>query len=160
MKFCILTQYYPPEMGAPQARLSDLARRLREQGHEVTVLTAMPNYPSGRVQQGYRALFRREVRDGVRVLRAGVLPTKSVGLVPRLASYFSFVASSLVIGALPLPRLDFLLTESPPLFLGIAGSLAHRRARPLSRPVPRGGSPGGRSWAAGVGRSLVSVERL
>jgi colanic acid biosynthesis glycosyl transferase WcaI len=126
LRFGILTQYYPPEMGAPQARLSDLARRLREQGHEVTVLTAMPNYPSGRVQRGYRALFRREVRDGVCVLRAGILPTKSVRLVPRLASYFSFVASSFVIGGLALPRLDFLLTESPPLFLGIAGFLLAR----------------------------------
>ena len=127
--FGILTQYYPPEMGAPQARLSDLARRLCEHGHEVTVLTAMPNYPSGRIFPGYRALFRREVRDGVHVLRAGILPTKSIGLVARLVSYFSFVVSSLVVGALALPRLDFLLTESPPLFLGISGFLLARWKR-------------------------------
>jgi colanic acid biosynthesis glycosyl transferase WcaI len=129
MRFGILTQYYPPEMGAPQARLSDLARRLREHGHEVTVLTAMPNYPSGRVQKGYRTLFCREELDGVQVLRAGILPTKSVALVPRLTSYFSFVASSLLIGALALPRVDFLLTESPPLFLGITGFLLARWKR-------------------------------
>jgi glycosyltransferase involved in cell wall biosynthesis len=129
MHFGILTQYYPPEMGAPQARLSDLARRLREKGHEVTVLTAMPNYPSGRVQRGYRVLFRREVRDGVCVLRAGILPTKSVGLVPRLASYFSFVFTSLVAGMVALPRVDFLMTESPPLFLGISGFLLARWKR-------------------------------
>jgi colanic acid biosynthesis glycosyl transferase WcaI len=129
MHFGILTQYYPPEMGAPQARLSDLARRLCEHGHEVTVLTAMPNYPSGRIQPGYRAFFRREVRDGVRVLRAAIFPTKRVGLVARLVSYFSFVASSFVVGALTLPRLDFLLTESPPLFLGISGFLLARWKR-------------------------------
>jgi glycosyltransferase involved in cell wall biosynthesis len=81
------------------------------------------------VQPGYRALFRREVRDGVRVLRAGILPAKNVRLIPRLISYFSFVASSLLIGALALPRLDFLLTESPPLFLGIAGFLLARWKR-------------------------------
>jgi glycosyltransferase involved in cell wall biosynthesis len=129
MHFGILTQYFPPEMGAPQARLSDLARRLRERGHKVTILTAMPNYPAGRVQRGYRALFRREVRDGVCILRAGILPTKRVGLVPRLASYFSFVATSLIVGMLALPRVDFLLTESPPLFLGISGFLLARWKR-------------------------------
>lgn len=127
--FGILTQYYPPEMGAPQARLSDLARRLREHGHDVTVLTAMPNYPSGRIAPGYPSFFHREVLDGVRVLRAGILPTKSVGLLKRLLSYFSFVLSSLVVGSLALPRLDFLLTESPPLFLGISGFLLARWKR-------------------------------
>ena len=129
MRFGILTQYYPPEMGAPQARLSDLARRLREHGHDVTVLTAMPNYPTGRVQAGYRVLFRREQRDGVRVLRAPIYPNQSLGLLPRLASYFSFVVSSLIFGAFTLPRLDFLLTESPPLFLGIAGFVLSRWKR-------------------------------
>lgn len=129
MRFGILTQYYPPEMGAPQARLSDLARRLREHGHEVFVLTGMPNYPSGKIRPGYRALFRREIREGVHVLRAPIFPSKSVGLTRRLASYFSFVASSLVVGALALPRLDFLLTESPPLFLGISGFLLARWKR-------------------------------
>ena len=47
MRLVIHTQYYPPEMGAPQARLSDLAKRFVEHGHQVYVLTAMPNYPQG-----------------------------------------------------------------------------------------------------------------
>ena len=40
-----ITQYYPPETGAPHNRLSDLARRLADRGHRVEVLTALPNYP-------------------------------------------------------------------------------------------------------------------
>ena len=49
VKIVILTQYYPPELGAPQGRLSDLARRLLADGHVPIVLTAMPNYPTGRI---------------------------------------------------------------------------------------------------------------
>jgi hypothetical protein len=45
MKFLILTQYFPPETGAPQNRLFELAVRLKDKGVDVEVLTAMPNYP-------------------------------------------------------------------------------------------------------------------
>jgi hypothetical protein len=54
MKLLILTQYFPPEVGATQARLSELATKLHQRGHDITVLTAMPNYPTGRVFDGYR----------------------------------------------------------------------------------------------------------
>jgi len=57
MKFIIHTQYYPPEIGAPQARRSELAESLVKYGHKVTVLTAMPNYPLGRIYTGYGGLF-------------------------------------------------------------------------------------------------------
>ena len=52
-KLCVLTQYFPPEMGAPQARLFESSTFLQEFGWEVEVLTALPNYPSGRIFQGY-----------------------------------------------------------------------------------------------------------
>ena len=126
MRFVIHTQYYPPEMGAPQARLSDLAKRLVEHGHQVHVLTAMPNYPQGRIHSGYGGFLRREEQDGIPVIRTFIYPTKSVGAVRRLANYLSFVFSSLLIGALLLPKADFILTESPPLFLGISGWILSR----------------------------------
>ncbi len=126
MRFAILSQYYPPEMGAPQARLSELAARFVNRGHEVTVLTAMPNYPRGRIAPGYRGLLRREERDGVRVIRTAIYPTQSVRTVRRMASYLSFVASSALLGAVVLPRVDYLLTESPPLFLGLSGFFLSR----------------------------------
>jgi glycosyltransferase involved in cell wall biosynthesis len=125
----ILTQYYPPEIGAPQARLSELARRFVERGHQVTVLTAMPNYPRGQIYSGYGGLFRRERNQGVEVIRTYVYPTKSVARVRRLANYFSFVLSSAVAGAAVLRGVDYLLTESPPLFLGMSGYLLSRFKR-------------------------------
>jgi glycosyltransferase involved in cell wall biosynthesis len=125
----ILTQYYPPELGAAPGRLSELATRLVELGHETIVLTALPNYPQGRIYPGYRGLFIREQQRGVAVLRTWIWPTKSVALIPRTACYLSFVASSLVFGALRLPRLDVLITESPPLPLGLSGFLLSRLKR-------------------------------
>ena len=129
MRFGILSQYYPPEIGAPQARLSALARRLAEQGHEVHVLTAMPNYPKGRIYPGYGGVLRSETLDGVNVLRTCVYPTKSAGMAKRLSNYLSFALSSAIAGAALLPRLDYLMTESPPLFLGLTGYFLARIKR-------------------------------
>lgn len=120
MKLTILTQYYPPEVGAPQNRLSHLASQFVSEGHDVTVLTAMPNYPAGKIQPGYGGLCRREWQGAVRVIRTFIYPSQSAALMPRLLSYFSFVFSSLVFGSFLLKPSDYLLVESPPLFLGMA----------------------------------------
>jgi glycosyltransferase involved in cell wall biosynthesis len=122
----ILTQYYPPEIGAPQGRLSELAEFLARAGHEVRVLTAMPNYPAGRIQPGYGGVYRRETRGGVAVIRTAIYPTKSPRLLPRLSNYLSFVLSSSIVGGFVLRGLDVLLVESPPLFLGAAGVFLSR----------------------------------
>jgi glycosyltransferase involved in cell wall biosynthesis len=120
------TQYYPPEIGAPQARLSALARGLTRLGHQVTVLTAMPSYPQGKVYPGHGGLVNKETQDGVRIVRTGIIATQKTSLLPRMTNYFSFVITSLVWGLFLLPRVDYLLTESPPLFLGMAGYLLSR----------------------------------
>jgi len=126
MRVGILTQYFPPEIGAPQTRLSDLALRFKEDGHDVFVYTAMPNYPKGKVYEGYGGIFRSEVSSGVQILRSFIYPTKDTGLIKRLFSYFSFVFSSLLIGFFKFSHVDYLLTESPPLFLGISGYLLYK----------------------------------
>jgi len=123
------TQYYPPEIGAPQSRLHELSVHLVRKGIQVTVLTAMPSYPQGKIYDGYRGWLRTETLDGVRVVRTAVLPTQSPRMVPRLLSYFSFVLSSLVMGIWKMERADYLLTESPPLFLGLAGFIISRVKR-------------------------------
>ena len=121
MRLAILTQYYPPEIGAPQRRLSNLATHFVRAGHEVDVLTAMPNYPQGRLHDGYGGVSSREVIDGARVLRTFIYPTQKTDYPRRLANYFSFVLSSATIGAARLERPDYLMVESPPLFLGLSG---------------------------------------
>lgn len=122
MKLIILTQYYPPETGGPQNRLSDLAKCIVRMGHQVTVLTAMPNYPTGMIYPGYRRkIYMRETIEGVLVHRSWIFAVKSRRALPRLANYFSFMLSSLICGAFCLGRADFLLTASPALLLGIPG---------------------------------------
>ena len=123
MRIAILSQYYPPEMGAPQARLSELAGLFTRQGHEVFILTAMPNYPLGKIFPGFGGLACREKQGGVTILRAAIYPTQSINTWRRLASYGSFIIMSLLVGAVLLPRVDFLITETPPLFLTVTGWL-------------------------------------
>jgi glycosyltransferase involved in cell wall biosynthesis len=86
----------------------------------------MPSYPTGRIFGGYGGLFRHEDLDGVTVLRSPIYPTQSPRMGRRLLNYFSFVVSSLVVGIFKLPRIDYLITESPPLFLGISGYILSR----------------------------------
>jgi glycosyltransferase involved in cell wall biosynthesis len=126
MRIAILTQYYPPEVGAAQTRLSELAKRFAERGHQVYVLAAMPSYPQGKVYPGYGGFFRREKQSGVTILRTYIYPIKSVKMIRRFANYLSFILSSLAIGAKILPKLDYLITQSPPLYLGISGFFLSR----------------------------------
>jgi len=124
MRILILTQYYPPETGAPQNRLSDLARRLKQFGHTVTVLTALPNYPRGKIFEAYRRrIVVEENLDGVAVIRSWIYATQSKSFVPRLLNYFSFVISSFGLGWWRIGPQEVIVVESPPLFLGISGFL-------------------------------------
>lgn len=131
MNITFLTQYYPPEVGAPQARLSELAGHLARRGHKVTVLTGMPNYPTGKIHPGFGGVLRKADENGIRVIRTWLYPTQDASLRRRLASYFSFVLSSGFFGMFLLPKTDYLLVESPPLFLGMSGwwLARSRRAR-------------------------------
>jgi len=126
MHLAILTQYYRPEIGAPQARLSNLASHFVRRGHSVTVLTAMPNYPIGKVYDGYAGLLRREKLEGIDIVRTFIYPTTKTDFVRRLTNYFSFVITSSLVGTILLKKVDFLLVESPPLFLGLTGILLSR----------------------------------
>jgi glycosyltransferase involved in cell wall biosynthesis len=127
MKVIFLTQYFPPETGAPQNRLHATAQALVARGAEVTVLTAMPNYPDMRIHAGYRGRWHvREEMDGMVVHRAWIYASPKRSILWRLLNYFSFVFSSLWVGLFRLKRSDILLVESPPLFLGISGMLLAR----------------------------------
>lgn len=118
MRLLILTQYYPPEIGAPQNRLHELAVRLKANNIEVEVLTAMPNYPKMELFEEYKnGSIKEEIIDGVQVFRAKIYVSKSKGILKRLLNYFSFVVTSYWRGR-KLGNYDYLLVESPPLFLG------------------------------------------
>jgi glycosyltransferase involved in cell wall biosynthesis len=125
MKILFLTQYYPPEIGAPQNRLHELALRLNQQPDiKVDVLTAMPNYPKMEIHEAYKGKrFIMEKIDDVQVYRSRIFVKKSKSIFFRLLNYFSFVWTSFWTGWKRLPKYDYILVESPPLFLGISGYL-------------------------------------
>ena len=121
MKILFLTQYFPPEIGAPQNRLYELAIRLQNKGADVTVLTAMPNYPRMILIESYRRKFYCfENLDSLKVHRSYIFVKKSRSLFVRLLNYFSFVISSIIIGTFKIEKQDYIFCESPPLFLGIS----------------------------------------
>lgn len=126
MRFLFLTQYFPPEIGAAQVRLASVIRELVRLGHQVEVVTAMPNYPTGHVFEGYRGrLWLEEDWEGVRVVRTWLYPAMGTG-PKRMLNYFSFVLSALG-GVLKVQKPDYIFVESPPLFLSLTGYLASRR---------------------------------
>jgi glycosyltransferase involved in cell wall biosynthesis len=128
-RLCILTQYFPPEMGAPQARLSELGERLVDAGWEVEVLTALPNYPTGKIFPNYDP--RLAVVEQIGRLRTVRVPlfTANSGFTRRLRCYFSFVVSAKRHGPRLCQRPDLLWVESPPLFIGYAARSLARRWR-------------------------------
>lgn len=124
MKILYVSQYYPPEMGAPGARASELARHWAAAGHEVTVLTGFPNHPTGVVPQEYRTKLRRlvarERSEGVNLIRTWLLPLPNRKAHERILNYSSFCISAAVTG-LFLPRPDVVIASSPQLLVGVSG---------------------------------------
>lgn len=125
VRILILTQYFPPEIGGPQTRLAAMAAELQRLGHDVEVVTGLPNYPRGKIFPGYRnAFYRREVRDGVTVHRVWLYPAMGGG-VKRMLNYTSFAATS-IYGLMRAEKPEFIFVESPPLFLAISAHVAGR----------------------------------
>jgi len=125
MRILILTQYFPPEVGAPQIRLSAFARELKRLGHEVEVVTGLPNHPTGRIFPEYRGKFYvREEWEGITVHRVWLYPSTGAGL-KRMLNYLSFTLTSLW-GLLKAQRPDYIFVESPPLFLSLPAWVSSR----------------------------------
>ena len=130
MKLLILTQYFPPEVGAPQNRLFELAIRLKKMGVNVTVLTAMPNYPQMKIYDGYEGKnYMYEEIEGIPVHRASIYLPKNKSIIQRLLNYFSFVYSSAQVGKNRIGDVDVILCESPPLFLGYSALYLKRKKK-------------------------------
>jgi colanic acid biosynthesis glycosyl transferase WcaI len=122
-RWLILTQYYAPEIGAPQLRLRALARELWRHGIEIEVLTGMPNYPAGVTFPEYRGRFRvREAIDGIPIRRTWLYAATGHSASMRLANYLSFTATALG-AALFGHKPDRLFVESQPLTLGLVAVL-------------------------------------
>jgi glycosyltransferase involved in cell wall biosynthesis len=130
LKLLILTQYFPPEVGAPQNRLFELAIRLKKSGVDVSILTAMPNYPQMKIYDGYEGKdYMYEEIEGIPVYRASIYLPKNKSIIQRLLNYFSFVYSSAQVGKNKIGDVDVIMCESPPLFLGYSALYLKRKKK-------------------------------
>lgn len=130
MRTLIVTHYFPPEVGAPQARLSELARHWAEAGDEVTVLTGMPNHPTGIILPEYRGKLRAlEQVDGYDIVRTWLYATPNEGVVKKTLGHLSFMISSVVLGYRKVGRPDTVVVSSPTFFSVFAGWLLSKLKR-------------------------------
>jgi glycosyltransferase involved in cell wall biosynthesis len=130
VKILYVSQYFPPEMGAPAARVDELSRYWARDGHEVTVLTGFPNHPTGVVPPEYRKKFRRlvarEKTGGVKVIRTWLLPFPNRKTYERILNYSSFCFSAACTGIFT-ERPDVVIASSPQLLVGLSGWCVARR---------------------------------
>ena len=105
-----------------------MARYLAAQGHRVTMLTEVPNHPSGIIPPAYRGkLWERAPLDGIDVVRLWVWAAPEKGFVTRMRFYLSYMVMAILAGLLLGLRLrrryDVVYATSPPLFVGLAGAI-------------------------------------
>ena len=124
MKILYVSQYFPPEMGAPAARAAELSRHWARMGHEVTVLTGFPNHPTGVVPEDWRSrldhLRYTERVDGVHVVRTWLWPLPNRKAHERIRNYASFCVSAGLSG-LALRKPDVIIATSPQLLVALSG---------------------------------------
>jgi len=120
MHILLIAQYFKPEEVGAAIWIHQLAVDLISMGHQVTVLTAFPNYPNRVVFEGYqRKIFMRERLDGIDVIRTYIYASPSEALWSRALNFGSFCASA-AIGGLMAPRPDVIYCIIPPLPLGLS----------------------------------------
>jgi len=115
-RILLLTQWFNPELffkGVP------FAKELTKLGYEVQVLTGFPNYPSGKIYDGYKIkLYQREVIDGISVFRVPLYPSHDNKVLNRIANYTSFALSAAFIGFIGIKRPDIIYAYHPPATIG------------------------------------------
>jgi colanic acid biosynthesis glycosyl transferase WcaI len=129
MKILFVSHYFPPEVNAPANRTHEHCRRWVQDGHEVTVITGVPNHPRGRIFPGYaNRWIQEETIDGIRVLRTWMYLTPNSGFLRRVANYLLFALTA-ILASPRAERPDVVVATSPQFFVGVAGAIIARLKR-------------------------------
>ncbi|MCX5652986.1 MAG: glycosyltransferase family 4 protein, partial [Planctomycetota bacterium] len=116
MHILFLTDNFPPEVNAPASRTFEHCREWVKAGHKVTVITCAPNFPKGRVFDGYRnKLWQRETIEGIEVIRVWSYITANEGFVRRILDYQSYMLSSFL-ASFFVRKVDVIVGTSPQFF--------------------------------------------
>jgi len=121
MHILFLSDNFPPEGNAPATRTYEHAVRWVKAGHKVTVITCAPNFPEGKVFDGYRnSLYQKSDLDGIDVVRVKTYITANEGFVKRILDYMSFMVMGFIAGLFQ-KKPDVIVATSPQFFCACAG---------------------------------------
>ncbi|WP_318487232.1 glycosyltransferase family 4 protein [Photobacterium leiognathi] len=132
MHILFLTDNFPPEGNAPATRTYEHAIRWVSKGHKVTVITCAPNFPEGKVFDGFKnKLYDVSELDGIRVVRVKTYITANEGFVKRILDYISFMVTGFFAGLFQ-KKPDVIVATSPQFFCACAGwALSAVRRKPF-----------------------------
>ena len=126
MHILFLSDNFPPEVNAPASRTFEHCREWVKAGHEVTVITCFPNFPQGKLYEGYRNALRQvEITEGIRVVRVWSYITANKGFLKRILDYASFMASA-VATSLFVKKPHVVVGTSPQFFTACAAYMVSR----------------------------------
>jgi len=129
MHILFFSHYFPPEGNAPASRVYELCKRWVKYGHDVNVITCVPNVPDGVVYDGYKnRLVQKEIIDGIRTIRVWTFITANKGTFRRIINYLSYMFSATLMGMF-IKKPDIIIATSPQFFCGWAGSISSRLRR-------------------------------
>lgn len=124
MRILFITHNFPPEVNAPASRTYEHCKEWVKRGAEVTVITAAPNFPQGKVYDGYKnKLWQEENIDGIRVIRVWTYIVANKGFVRRTLDFISFSVSSFLAGLFV--KTDIIVATSPQFFTALSGRTLH-----------------------------------
>ena len=142
MKILFLTDNFPPEVNAPATRTYEHCREWVKQGAEVTVITCAPNFPQGKVYDGYKnKLYQTEMVDGIKVIRVWSYIVANKGFIKRTLDFISFSVTAFLAGLFV--KTDLIIATSPQFFTALAGRVLSRWKR---RPYPSPSWKGSCTW--------------
>lgn len=132
MRILFFTHYFPPEGNAPASRTHEHCKRWVADGHDVSVITSVPNHPVGVVYPGYKnRLLTKEAIDGISTYRVWTYLAANKGTFRRIVNFLSYMISATLCG-LFLKRPDVIIATSPQFFCGWAGLIVSKlRSIPL-----------------------------
>lgn len=129
MHILFLTDNFPPEVNAPASRTFEHSHEWVRAGHQVTVITCAPNFPKGKVFEGYHnRLWQSEIMEGIRVIRVWSYITANEGFFRRILDYVSFMISA-TLAALFVRKIELVVGTSPQFFTACAAYLVSRVKR-------------------------------
>lgn len=121
MRIVLVSQYFPPEVGATQSRMQSFAEHLAARGHRVTVIAEFPNHPQGVMPPEYQGrIVEDDCSNPYRVLRVWVKTSAEKTQMTRLSFYLSFMTLATAVAPLA-GRADVVVATTPPLFTAVAG---------------------------------------